>query len=139
MGLVMSHPFCGIRIGRGARTGDPGTNRGRNLVEVLAEPLDGAGGVAGKVDIFLTAGSERLNAQAIGVGLHVVVVATNLRGEHDNVVLIHDGSVLAIGACGGSDVLSGLRGTFLDGVGKHGGGARRQRTGRGPSDRRHPS
>ena len=119
----MSHPFCGIRIGRGARTGDPGTNRGRNLVEVLAEPLDGASGVAGKVDIFLAARGEQLNAQAIGVGLHVVVVATDLRGKHDNVVLIHDGSVLAIGACGGSDVLSGLCGTFLDGVGKHGRGA----------------
>ena len=31
--------------------------------------------------------------------------------------------MLTIGACGGSDVLSGLRGTFLDGVGKHGRGA----------------
>ena len=102
---------------------ESGHQQREELVEVLAEPLDGASGVASKVDIFLTAGSEQLNAQAIGVGLHVVVVATNLRGEHDNVVLIHDGSVLAIGACGGSDVLSGLRSTFLDGVGEHGRGA----------------
>ena len=31
--------------------------------------------------------------------------------------------MLTISACGGSDVLSGLRSTFLDGVGKHGRGA----------------
>ena len=100
-----------------------GHQQREELVEVLAEPLDGTGGIAGKVDIFLAARGEQLNAQAIGVGLHVVVVATDLRGKHDHVVLIHDGGVLAISACGGSDVLAGLCGAFLNGVGEHGGGA----------------
>ena len=31
--------------------------------------------------------------------------------------------MLAISTCGGSDVLAGLRGAFLNGVGEHGGGA----------------
>ena len=100
-----------------------GHQQREELVEVLAEPLDGASGVAGKVDVFLAAWGEQLNAQAIGIGLHVVVVAANLRSEHDDVVLVHDGGVLTVGTCGGSDVLTGLCGAFLNGVGEHGGGA----------------
>ena len=69
--------------------GDSGTTGG--LVVILAEPLDGAGRIAGEVDVSLVARGEQLNAQAVGVDLHIIVVATSLRGKRDDIVLIHDG------------------------------------------------
>ena len=58
---------------------------------ILAEPLDGAGRITGEVDVSLVARGEQLNAQAVGVDLHIIVVATSLRGKRDDIVLIHDG------------------------------------------------
>ena len=84
---------------RAQREGTP-DGKGRRaaslLCHVLTEPFDGTLGIAGEFDVFLTTRRKKLNAQTVSISLHILIVATDLRSKHNDVVLVHDCGVLAI-------------------------------------------
>lgn len=62
-------------------------------LEVFLDPGDGTLGILSEVDVLFALGRQQRDAQAVGVGLHLVVIGANLRSQDDDVVLVHDGVV----------------------------------------------
>lgn len=71
-----------------------------------------------EVDVLFALGRQQRDAQAVGVGLHLVVIGANLRSQDDDVVLVHDGVVAAVGTGVGGNVDAQLVGAFLKRVGE---------------------
>ncbi len=87
-------------------------------LEVFLDPGDGTLGILSEVDVLFALGRQQRDAQAVGVGLHLVVIGANLRSQDDDVVLVHDGVVAAVGTGVGGNVDAQLVGAFLKRVGE---------------------